>query len=91
MYLLRKLPDLKREDVEFQAFKPGGRAELDACLASVKAHYGENSIDYAKWMEWENAFAPKDDNVEAYVQQCRNITIPGDNTVSDNAKRYLIK
>lgn len=69
MYLLRSLPQLRKEDVSFQDFTKGGRADFDACITGVKNHFGSESTEYKDWLKWENDYIPKDDDVKRFCSE----------------------
>lgn len=69
MYLIERLPDLEREDIAFRRFSPGGRAEFDTCLQSVKTFYGAESDVAKEWVAWQDDVIPDDDDVEAYIKK----------------------
>jgi hypothetical protein len=69
MYLLQQLPDIKKEDMIFQAFTEGGRSEFNTCLASIERFYGVNSYVLQEWRKWEDKFIPEDDNVETFMKK----------------------
>lgn len=91
MYLLQKLPDLNIEEIKFMKFKEGGRAEFDACLASVEGFYGVNSDTVKQWHQWRDDFVPVDDCVDTYVHQCDTVVIPEDSSISKDQKARLLK
>lgn len=69
MFLLRKLPSIKKEDLNFQSFKADGRKEFEECIASVKKHFGNESDIVKEWTEWERKCIPTNDDVNQYLQE----------------------
>lgn len=69
MFLLRRLPNVKRDEMKFQQFKPDGRKEFDECLASVKKHFGSESSVSKEWLDWERKYIPVDDDVDRYARE----------------------
>lgn len=67
MFLLRKLPDIRKEEMKFVEFKPDGRKEFLDCVSSVKNMFGAESAVAKEWDRWRDNVIPKSDNVEEYV------------------------
>lgn len=69
MFLLRRLPNVAKENISFQSFRSDGRKEFDECLASVKKHFGNESSVAKEWTEWEKEFIPANDDVVQYARE----------------------
>lgn len=67
-HLLKKLPEVSKDQMKFQKFRKDGREEFDNCMKSVIKFFGQDSRESKQWQKWAEGI-PLNDDVDAFVQR----------------------